>query len=69
MTIGSEILDEMRTPMSVSALWERYNRNSQPAHESGRITFDWFSLALATLYALHLIEWAPGEYLRRADVP
>lgn len=69
LTIGAEILEEMRSPLSVSALWERFNRGSRQARDAERITFDWFSLALATLYALNLIEWTANGYLRRANVP
>ncbi|WP_218778531.1 ABC-three component system middle component 6 [Microbacterium esteraromaticum] len=68
MTIGSEILEELREPTSVSALWERYNARQRSAAKSRRITFDWFSLALAALYAMRLVDTSDSGYIRRAHV-
>ncbi|MFC4396900.1 ABC-three component system middle component 6 [Arthrobacter sedimenti] len=68
MTIGSEILEELRDPMSVSALWERYRVRQRASARSRRITFDWFSLALAALYAMGLVDRSVDGYLRRAHV-
>lgn len=64
--VGSDILQELQGPASVSALWERYRRSSSQPHE--RVTFDWFSLALAALFAMNLVELASDGYLRRIDV-
>lgn len=64
LTIGSDLLIALRRPTTVSALWDRFNA-SKSKDGSGRITFDWFSLALATLYSLGLIEITPDGYLRR----
>lgn len=68
VTIGSELLAELRTPKSVSTLWERYSARERGSAGVDRITFDWFSLALATLFAMNLVEWTPAGYLRRNDV-
>lgn len=65
LTIGSEILVHLRGPMSVSALWDAFNRRQR---SSARVTFDWFSLALAALYALKLIDVTEHGYLRRSIV-
>jgi len=66
LTVGSEILNELRQPMSVSALWERVSRRTS---ESSRLlSFDWFTLALAALYAMRLIDTSDGGLLRRANV-
>ncbi|WP_369689848.1 ABC-three component system middle component 6 [Nocardia coubleae] len=69
ITIGADLLDELRDPMSVSALWDRYSRHQQATKNAARVTFDWFSLSLAALYAMGLIDTSPNGYLRRAHVP
>ncbi|WP_107659196.1 ABC-three component system middle component 6 [Nocardia suismassiliense] len=68
ITIGSELLEELRDPLSVSALWRRYDSRQREAKTSGRITFDWFSLALATLYAMGLIDMFDDGRVRRTHV-
>ncbi|WP_371606285.1 ABC-three component system middle component 6 [Streptomyces sp. NBC_01213] len=68
MTIGSEILEDLRDPMSVSALWERYNTRQNLANRPRRITFDWFSLALAALYAMKVVDVSADGYIRTAHV-
>jgi hypothetical protein len=66
MTIGSAILEDLRDPMSVSGLWDRYR--SRESASSRRITFDWFSLALACLYTMGLIDTSDDGYLVRVHV-
>ncbi|MFE0577788.1 ABC-three component system middle component 6 [Streptomyces sp. NPDC058874] len=68
MTIGSEILEDLRAPMSVSALWERYNARQATESRVQRITFDWFSLALAALYAMKVVDVSDDGYIRTARV-
>ncbi len=69
LTIGSEILENLRNPKSISALWESFN--DSPSRDSGttRITFDWFALAVSTLYAIKLIEETDAGYIKRVNVP
>jgi hypothetical protein len=68
LTLGSEILEDLRDPTSVSGLWERYNARQRAAGRPRRVTFDWFSLALAALYAMKLVDVSDDGYLRCADV-
>jgi len=68
MTVGGGILEDLREPTSVSTLWELHRRRAQHYPESGRITFDWFSLALAFLYAVGLIDSSSDGYLVRTNV-
>jgi ribosomal protein S19E (S16A) len=68
ITVGSELLEELRDPISVSTLWERYGTRQQKSEKPCRITFDWFSLALAALYAMGLIDANEDGRLRRAHV-
>jgi hypothetical protein len=71
ITIGGEAIHLLDTPTSVSGLWERHcqHRASQyPKTEP--ITFDWFSLGLATAYALGAIAWtSEGLLCRTRNVP
>lgn len=68
ITVGSELLEALDTPKSVSALWEQYTARDQKQGSTDHITFDWFSLAVASLFAINLVEWAPSGHLRRASV-
>jgi len=68
LTVGSEILVHLGGPMSVSTLWETFNRRELASAQGTRVTFDWFSLALAALYALKLIDVTERGYLRRSVV-
>lgn len=68
MTIGAEILEELRNPMSVSALWERFISRARPSPQAQRITFDWFALALSVLYAIKLIDLSDDNFIRRSHV-
>lgn len=68
LTIGSEILVHLRSPMSISALWAVYNNGPHSLTRSTRITFDWFSLALAALFAIKLVDVTDGGYVRRSNV-
>jgi hypothetical protein len=68
MTIGADILDELLDPLSVSALWERFSKRESSVARGRRITFDWFTLALAALYAMNLIETSTDGFIKRAHV-
>lgn len=68
ITVGAEVLEQLQTPKSVTALWEQYSALERQGGSSDRITFDWFSLALAYLFAINLVEWTPSGHLRKAHV-
>lgn len=68
VSVGAEILSVLRSPMSVSALWDVFNRARRRAVRAELITFDWFSLALASLFSMGIVEWTEGGYLGRVDV-
>lgn len=67
MTVGSDLLEVLQTPRSVSSLWETYVSRQRSAGGDS-ITFDWFSLALASLFAVNLVEWSPSGHLRKTSV-
>ncbi|WP_372494098.1 ABC-three component system middle component 6 [Nocardia pulmonis] len=68
ITVGSELLEELNDPISVSALWERYCARQRSSRSPRRITFDWFSLALASLYTMRLVDLFDDGRVRRIDV-
>jgi hypothetical protein len=67
LTIGSEVLESLGGPRSVTAVWTSYADHHRADRE--RVTFDWFTQALALLYAVGLITITSDGYLsrRRAD--
>ncbi len=68
ITVGSELLEILETPRSVSELWELLAEQNRKNDEADRITFDWFSLATACLFSINLCEWTPSGHLRRRNV-
>ncbi len=68
MTVGSGLLESLQTPRSVSSLWEHYKDHERQSGTTDHVTFDWFSLALASLFAINVVEWTPSGHLRRASV-
>lgn len=66
LTVGAHVLTFLVRPMTVSALWEKLNKNATGlAATPRRISYDWFLLALALLYALGTIELESGLVTRR----
>ena len=68
ITVGADVLECLQTPKSVTALWEQYTAHEREGGDLDHITFDWFSLALASLFAINLVEWTPSGHLRRVRV-
>jgi len=63
LTVGADILEVLNTPTSVSGLWERYSRFHNETTSADRVTFDWFSLALTSLFTMGIIEIKPNGYI------
>lgn len=71
LSVGATILTSLESPASVTALWEKVQApyaQSVPGHRVTAITFDWFSLALASLYALGLVDNSRDGLIRRMYV-
>ncbi|WP_448811714.1 ABC-three component system middle component 6 [Agromyces bauzanensis] len=68
LTIGSQLLPELSEPTSVSVLWERFSVSRDELPGYSNVTFDWFSLAVTTLFAMGLIDWTDDGRLRCVDV-
>ena len=68
LTVGADILEVLTAPTSVNGLWERFSKARASASQSERLTFDWFSLALATLFAVGAIDVTATNHIRRRHV-
>jgi hypothetical protein len=68
ITLGADALSLLHSPTSISGLWERFNAARTKSSSTERVTFDWFSLALASLFAIGSVELTEEGYLRRVDV-
>lgn len=66
LTIGAEILMMLERPNTPSGVWESYH--GKHAHDLSPVTFDWFTLALAFLYTVGLIDIDKLGLLRRVHV-
>lgn len=60
LSVGAEILGQLKEPRSVSELWEcvRDERKMRPI--ATPLSFDWYVLALNLLYAISAIEYSDG---------
>lgn len=63
LTIGADILEVLSAPTSTSGLWERFNAAWRDRLNSERVTFDWFSLALASLFMMGIIDLTPNGHV------
>ena len=61
--VGAELIALLDAPKTVSGLWADLQERRGPA--AGRVTFDWFVLALDMLHALGAVETARGRLVRR----
>lgn len=68
VTVGADLLELLDRPTTVSALWDRFRRRPDRQFVATRVTFDWFSLALASLFAMGAVEMTDTEHLRRRNV-
>jgi hypothetical protein len=65
LAIGADILSLLKEPKSVSKIWLDYQLVNE--QRNLRITFDWFTLALAMLYTIDAVELSDHR-LRRREV-
>ena len=61
--VGAEILEILRRPMTVSALWERV-RESRAQPPAAPIAYAWFVLALDLLYMIGAVKFQDGVLTR-----
>jgi hypothetical protein len=65
LTIGAEVLALLERPDTPSGVWEGIKLRHAGSRE--RVSFDWFTLALAFLYAGNLVTVDQYGFLRRVD--
>lgn len=63
LTIGAEMLKALERPRTVSVLWDTVRTRDEIALH-GRISYDWFVLALDLLFLLNAIEYRSGALHR-----
>ena len=68
LTVGSQILSQLDSKMTVSALWEEISGNDIKENGNPGVSYDWFILALDLLYAIDAIEIHEGLLSRRASI-
>jgi len=68
LTVGADVHATLRSPVSVAALWDATLQLRSERGDNERLTFDWFSLALALLHGLGVIEITADGRVRRLDV-
>jgi hypothetical protein len=65
LTIGGWILQHLRYPKTVSALWEETPRAENAPKLTSPLSYDSFVLALDLLYLINAIEMEDGLLTRR----
>ena len=65
--IGAQVLRLLDEAKTVSRLWEELQRCRSSKDGYSPITYDWFILALDTLYLLEAIELSRGRLRKRAS--
>jgi hypothetical protein len=68
ITLGADAPSLLRSPTSISGLWERFTAVRAKSAFTKRVTFDWFSVVLASLFAIGSVKLIEEGYLRRVDV-
>lgn len=66
LTVGARVLQRLNRPKSVSALWEEMRLESDKKMR-GRLTYDWFVLALDLLFAVDAIELHDGVITKKSS--
>lgn len=68
LTVGARILENLRQPKTVSALWEELPRQDGKSRRlSSALSYDTFVLTLDLLFLIDAVELADGLLKRRAS--
>jgi hypothetical protein len=65
IVIGAEIVELLDEPKSVSRLWLDFQQSHEQHH--ARLSFDWFTLAVAMLFTIEGVE-LKGNRLRKREM-
>ncbi len=69
LSVGGTLIGLLETPATVSALWERFQRDTSRNGRHSKIAFDWFALALTMLFTVQAVRWNGNQELERRHVP
>lgn len=67
LSVGAEILGQLKEPRSVSELWECVRGDREVRPTAPLLSFDWFVLALNLLYAVSAIDYSKGIIYREVS--
>ena len=65
IAIGADIVELLDEPKSISTLWLEFQELNE--RRNRRLTFDWFTLAVAMLYTIDAVEQR-GHRIHRQEV-
>ena len=60
LTVGGDLLDALRQPMTLSRLWDYVRAKRGNPGEPAPINYDWFILALDLLFMINAVELERG---------
>ncbi len=60
LTVGAEVLEVLKHPRSVSSAYEALAALRSQRGHAEPVEFDWFSLSLTMLFAIHAIDLDPN---------
>ena len=69
LSMGGSLISLLKTPATVSDLWERFRQYARRTGRHARVTFDWFALALSMLFTLQVVRWNDDQELERCHAP
>lgn len=68
LAIGGEMLEVLSEPMSISRVWDIWQKRHAKATNGEVVSFDWFLLAADMLYAVGAVSLDNGGRLVRTYV-
>lgn len=69
ISVGGELLALLEAPATPSELLDRTKNRRAGNGDPSQISYEWFSLALTTLFAINAVQLDHGGKVRRTDVP
>jgi len=65
VTIGAQVLETLSSPRTVNSTYERLQQLRLNRGLREPVSFDWFSLSLAMLYTLSVVQLSDGGLLTK----
>jgi hypothetical protein len=64
LTVGAQIIQQLDTPATVSATWDRVSSYRDSVKTPSALPFWWFALSLDLLFVMGAIEINEGQLVR-----